>query len=126
MAISVAVAVGNAGDRLIEALQPELAATRARPGIRQPAPTWARWSPANTGSGCCRYVDTGVAEGAKLVVDGRQQRRLPGRRFLPRSVLCSTASTPAMRIYREEIFGPVLVVVRAPDLEAALALVSRP
>ena len=56
------------------------------------------------------YVDLGVEEGARLVVDGRGLR-VAGheRRLLPGSVSVRPTSSPTMRIYREEIFGPVLV-----------------
>jgi malonate-semialdehyde dehydrogenase (acetylating)/methylmalonate-semialdehyde dehydrogenase len=70
------------------------------------------------------YIATGVQEGATLVVDGRGYR-VPGHEggFFTGGTLFDHA-TPAMRIYREEIFGPVLVCVRVPDFAAALALVN--
>ncbi|MEV6394579.1 CoA-acylating methylmalonate-semialdehyde dehydrogenase [Streptomyces sp. NPDC051907] len=71
-----------------------------------------------------RYVDIGVGEGAELVVDGRGFA-LPGHEngFFAGASLFDRVS-PAMRIYREEIFGPVLSVVRAADYEEALRLPS--
>ena len=66
------------------------------------------------------YVDLGVQEGAKLLVDGRQSAK---GNFLGGCLFDHV--TPNMRIYREEIFGPVLCVVRVPSLDAALDLVSR-
>ena len=71
-----------------------------------------------------RYVDLGVAEGADLVVDGRGLA-IKGHEggFFFGGCLFDRV-TPDMRIYREEIFGPVLCVVRARDLDEALALVS--
>ena len=124
MAISVAVAVGSAGDRLIDALRKELAAIRVLPGTAE----GADMGPLVTREHLDRvlgYVATGVQEGAKLVVDGRKHS-VPGheRGFFMGPVLFD-AVTPAMRIYKEEIFGPVLVVVRVPDLDAALDLVDR-
>jgi malonate-semialdehyde dehydrogenase (acetylating)/methylmalonate-semialdehyde dehydrogenase len=69
------------------------------------------------------YVDQGVAEGAKLVVDGRGLR-VPGCEdgFFLGGCLFDDVE-PHMKIYREEIFGPVLSIVRVPDFEAALDLI---
>jgi malonate-semialdehyde dehydrogenase (acetylating)/methylmalonate-semialdehyde dehydrogenase len=123
MAISVAVAVGDAGDRLVRALKPRLAALKIGPGT---APD-VDMGPLVTGEHRDRvrgYIDTGVAEGATLVVDGRNTA-IPGAAdgfFLGASLFDHV--TPDMRIYREEIFGPVLVVVRAASFGEALQLVS--
>jgi malonate-semialdehyde dehydrogenase (acetylating) / methylmalonate-semialdehyde dehydrogenase len=70
------------------------------------------------------YVDAGVAEGAKLVVDGRGLK-LQGYEngyFLGGCLFDEVK--PNMKIYKEEIFGPVLSVVRAPDFDSALKLVD--
>jgi malonate-semialdehyde dehydrogenase (acetylating)/methylmalonate-semialdehyde dehydrogenase len=71
-----------------------------------------------------RYVEQGVAEGAELVVDGRDVR-VPGCEggFYLGGCLFDRV-TAAMRIYREEIFGPVLAVVRVETLDEAIALAS--
>ncbi len=124
MAISVAVAVADAGDRLIEALRKELAAIRVLPGTAE----GADMGPLVTREHLDRvlgYVATGVQEGAKLVVDGRKHSVAGHERGFFMGPVLFDAVTPAMRIYREEIFGPVLVVVRVPDLDAALELVER-
>ena len=70
------------------------------------------------------YVDTGVAEGAQLVVDGRGLN-IAGHEdgFFLGGCLFDRV-TPGMTIYREEIFGPVLCVVRVPDFNAAVELVN--
>jgi malonate-semialdehyde dehydrogenase (acetylating)/methylmalonate-semialdehyde dehydrogenase len=124
MAISVAVAVGDAGDRLVKALQAELAAIRVLPGTAD----GADMGPLVTREHLERvlgYVEAGVQEGARLVVDGRAHK-VPGheRGFFMGPVLFDHVSA-AMRVYREEIFGPVLVVLRVPTLDAALELVER-
>jgi malonate-semialdehyde dehydrogenase (acetylating)/methylmalonate-semialdehyde dehydrogenase len=70
-------------------------------------------------------VDSGVAEGAQLVVDGAYRTGAEGHLegfYLGGSLFDRV--TPEMRIYREEIFGPVLCVVRVPDLAAATALIN--
>ena len=123
MAISVAVAVGNAADKLIAALKPELAAIKVLPGDAQ----GADMGPLVTREHLERvlgYVDTGMKEGAKLIVDGRKLA-VPGheRGFFMGPVLFDHVEA-SMRVYREEIFGPVLVVLRVPDLDAALALIE--
>jgi malonate-semialdehyde dehydrogenase (acetylating)/methylmalonate-semialdehyde dehydrogenase len=71
------------------------------------------------------YVDQGVKEGAKLVVDGRGQK-VPGHEsgFFLGTTLFDNVK-PEMKIYQDEIFGPVLVVLRAKTLEEAIALVNR-
>jgi malonate-semialdehyde dehydrogenase (acetylating)/methylmalonate-semialdehyde dehydrogenase len=70
------------------------------------------------------YVDAGVAEGAKLVVDGRglKLQGYENGNFIGGTLFDDV--TPEMKIYKEEIFGPVLAVVRADTFDAALDLVN--
>jgi malonate-semialdehyde dehydrogenase (acetylating)/methylmalonate-semialdehyde dehydrogenase len=68
------------------------------------------------------YIDLGVEEGAKLVADGRQSPVESDGFFIGASLFDHVK--PTMRIYREEIFGPVLSVVRVPDFDSALKLVN--
>ena len=70
------------------------------------------------------YIEKGVAEGAELLLDGRTLKlpALPKGHFLGPTVFA--AVTPGMTIAREEIFGPVLGLMEAPDLEAALAIAN--
>ncbi|MGQ0385232.1 MAG: CoA-acylating methylmalonate-semialdehyde dehydrogenase [Gammaproteobacteria bacterium] len=124
MAISCAVAVGDAGDRLVAALKAELAAIKVLPGTAE----GADMGPLVTREHLERvlgYVETGIQEGAKLVVDGRGFK-VPGheRGFFMGPVLFDRV-TPSMRVWREEIFGPVLIVVRVPTLDAALEIVAQ-
>ena len=124
MAISVAVAVGDqVADELIRRLQPRVANLRVGPAS-DPA---AEMGPLVTREHLQKvssYVDLGVAEGAQLVVDGRTLR-VDGyeQGFFLGGCLFDRV-TSEMRIYREEIFGPVLVLVRTPDFESALKLVN--
>jgi malonate-semialdehyde dehydrogenase (acetylating)/methylmalonate-semialdehyde dehydrogenase len=69
------------------------------------------------------YIDLGVEEGATLVADGRSTPVQAGGFFLGATLFDRV--TPAMRIYREEIFGPVLSLVRVPTFDAALELVNQ-
>ena len=123
MAVSVAVAVGEVADALIERLAERVPKIKVADGM-DPA---AEMGPLVTRAHYEKvkgYVDTGVAEGAKLVVDGRGLK-VAGREngfFLGGCLFDGVR--PDMRIYREEIFGPVLAVVRAKDFEEALALIN--
>jgi malonate-semialdehyde dehydrogenase (acetylating)/methylmalonate-semialdehyde dehydrogenase len=69
------------------------------------------------------YIDLGVEEGADLVVDGRKTRFNSEGFFLGASLFDHVE--PSMRIYRDEIFGPVLCLVRAKDFNSALDLVNK-
>jgi malonate-semialdehyde dehydrogenase (acetylating)/methylmalonate-semialdehyde dehydrogenase len=123
MAISVAVAVGDAGDRLVAAVQQQLADLKVAPGTVDNA----EMGPLVTREHLERvrgYVDLGVQEGASLVVDGRDLKIQGVEQGYYLGPCLFDHVTPGMRIYREEIFGPVLCVVRVPDLESALELVN--
>ncbi len=124
MAISVAVAVGGVADALVERL-----AQRARSlKINAGGDESAEMGPLVTRQHLDKvtaYVAKGVEEGAKLVVDGRGIK-VPGHEqgFFLGGCLFDDVKAD-MTIYREEIFGPVLSVVRAPDFDAAVELVNR-
>ena len=123
MAVSVAVAVGNAADSLFEKLAPRVRNLKIGPYTDAEA----EMGPLVTKQAYDRvrgYVDQGVKEGAKLVVDGRGTK-LQGYEngFFLGGCLFDEVK-PEMRIYREEIFGPVLSVVRSKNYESALDLVN--
>ncbi|MBL0718649.1 CoA-acylating methylmalonate-semialdehyde dehydrogenase [Piscinibacter sp. Jin2] len=123
MAISVAVLVGDIADAVVERVAARARALKIGDGLHE----GVEMGPIVTAEARARiegYVGLGVEEGAQLVVDGRGLR-VPGREggFFTGGSLFDHV-TPAMRIYREEIFGPVLACVRVPDFEAALALVN--
>jgi malonate-semialdehyde dehydrogenase (acetylating)/methylmalonate-semialdehyde dehydrogenase len=123
MAISVAVAVGAVGDELVAALAKRVRTLKVGPGT-EPAMEMGPLVTRQHRDKVVGYVDSGVSEGARLVVDGRGLR-VDGHEdgyFLGGCLF--DAVTPAMRIYREEIFGPVLCVVRVPDFEAAVNLIN--
>jgi malonate-semialdehyde dehydrogenase (acetylating)/methylmalonate-semialdehyde dehydrogenase len=123
MAVSVAVAVGGVGDTLMDKLVPRVRSLKIGPGTDPEAemgPLVTRQHLDKVRS----YVDLGVKEGANLVVDGRGLK-LQGYEngfFIGGSVFDEVK--PEMRIYKEEIFGPVLSVVRVPDFESATRLAS--
>ncbi len=122
MAISVAVAVGDAtADALVARLRERIASLRVGPGDAPgvdmgPLVTHAHLERVRG------YVAVAAAEGADVVVDGRASV-VPERGFFLGATLLDHV-TPAMRVYREEVFGPVLAVVRVASYEAALALVN--
>jgi len=125
MAISVAVPVGEGtADALIERLVPKVRGLKVGPGTDPEA----EMGPLVTGAHrdkVAAYIDQGIAEGAELLVDGRGLR-LQGYEngFFLGGTLFDRV-TPDMRIYKEEIFGPVLSVVRADTFDTALDLVNR-
>ncbi len=124
MAISVAVPVGKrTGDALIAALRPRVESLK----VGLSTDPEVDYGPMVTGEHLAKvknYIEIGVQEGAKLVVDGRGFK-LQGYEngFYMGGCLFDNV-TPNMRIYQEEIFGPVLCVTRADDFEAALRLPS--
>jgi malonate-semialdehyde dehydrogenase (acetylating) / methylmalonate-semialdehyde dehydrogenase len=123
MAISAVVCVGNSADDLIGKLAPLVRNLKIGPGTAdsiEMGPLISKEHLQRVKS----YVDLGVSEGATLVVDGRDFKlsKHPQGNFMGGCLFDNV--TPAMRIYREEIFGPVLVILRAPDFEAALKLVN--
>ncbi|WP_018698181.1 CoA-acylating methylmalonate-semialdehyde dehydrogenase [Amorphus coralli] len=124
MAVSVAVPVGEAtADRLMETLVPKVNALKI--GLSTDAD--ADYGPLVTKAALDRvrgYVDLGVEEGAELVVDGRDFTMQGYENGFFMGGCLFDRVTPEMRIYKEEIFGPVLSVVRAKDYEEGLALAS--
>ena len=122
MAVSVAVPVGKAtADRLMEKLIPRVESLKVGSSLDSSAD----FGPLVTKQALERvksYVDTGVKEGAKLVVDGRGFTMQGYEDGYYMGGCLFDEVTPQMRIYREEIFGPVLSVVRAETYEDALRL----
>src|ERR1700728_263591 len=123
MAVSVAVAVGDAGDRLVSKLEPRVRALKIGPGT-DPDAEMGPLVTAQHRDKVKSYIDLGVKEGAKLLVDGRgfKLQGYEGGNFMGGCLFDNV--TPEMRIYKEEIFGPVLSVVRANDYEEAVRLPS--
>ncbi|CDY79102.1 Methylmalonate-semialdehyde dehydrogenase [Caballeronia glathei] len=123
MATSVAVAVGRVADKLIGRLAPRVRSLRIGGGMEPDLDMGPLVTAAHRAK-VSGYIEAGVSAGAKLVVDGRGHT-VPGREegfFLGGSLFDDVK--PDMSIYREEIFGPVLSVVRVPDLASAIALVN--
>jgi malonate-semialdehyde dehydrogenase (acetylating)/methylmalonate-semialdehyde dehydrogenase len=123
MAISVAVAVGGAADKLVDALARRTAALKIDDGMA----AGAEMGPVVTSAAkqrIERLIGEGVEQGATLVVDGRGYQ-VPGREngFFVGGTLFDHV-TRDMSIYKEEIFGPVLCVVRMPDVGSAVEMIN--
>jgi malonate-semialdehyde dehydrogenase (acetylating)/methylmalonate-semialdehyde dehydrogenase len=123
MANAIAVAVGDIGDALAERLAPRVRALAIGHGLSPGAQMGPLPTPQHRLS-VMRYIEDGEASGATLRVDGRGLS-VPGHErgfFLGATLFDHVA--PRMNIYREEIYGPVLNILRVPDLAAAIALVN--
>jgi malonate-semialdehyde dehydrogenase (acetylating)/methylmalonate-semialdehyde dehydrogenase len=127
MAISVAVLVGNVADKLIPMLEARAKTLVIKNGVELDA----EMGPIVTSAAHQRitgYIDTGVKEGAKLLVDGRTFTGAKAgagcdKGFWMGGTLFDHV-TPDMRIYKEEIFGPVLGCVRVKDFAEAVNLIN--
>ena len=120
LAGSVVVAVGEVADELVGRLTGAAAAVRTGDGA-DPQTEMGPVIRQQTRERIAGYIEQGAAEGAQLVCDGRTEA--PGSGYFLRPTIFDRVR-PEMAIAQEEIFGPVLGVVRAPDLEAALAVVN--
>lgn len=123
MAISIAVAVGDVGDRLIEQLLPRIERLKVGNGLDSSS----EMGPVVTAEHKAKieaYIDQGVAEGARLVVDGRGLKVTDHEQgFFVGATLFDQVGAQ-MSIYQQEIFGPVLGIVRVPDFASAVALIN--
>ena len=123
MAQTLVIAVGDAGDRLRPLLLERIGRLKIGPGM-EPGVDMGPIYSAEHRESIIRWIERGVAEGAELVVDGRPFRRpdYPNGFYL--GVTLFDRVTPAMAIYQEEIFGPVLGIVRAATYDEGLALIN--
>ena len=124
MAVSVAVAVGDkAGDALVDSLRPRIEQIKVGPGTDAESEMGPLVS-AQHYEKVRGYIDHGVSEGAELVMDGRGLTLQGYENGYYVGPCLFDHVTPEMKIYKEEIFGPVLSVVRAPDYDAAVKMVN--
>ena len=127
MAISIAVTVGaHTADALLDRLKERIRLLRIGDGAQNSADGEADLGPLITRAHLERvtgYIQLGEEEGAQLVVDGRNSALPQGEGFFLGATLFDHVQ-PTMRIYREEIFGPVLGIVRANNFETALQLIN--
>jgi malonate-semialdehyde dehydrogenase (acetylating)/methylmalonate-semialdehyde dehydrogenase len=122
MAVSAVVVVGD-GDPLVRAISERARALTTGPGT-DPASDMGPLVTEAHRDRVAGYLDSAVSEGAELAVDGREVK-VPGHDhgFFLGPCLVDRV-TPAMRVYRDEIFGPVLSVLRVDDLDQAIELVN--
>jgi malonate-semialdehyde dehydrogenase (acetylating)/methylmalonate-semialdehyde dehydrogenase len=124
MAISVVVAVGNdVADQLVEKMKSSFAHIQIGPGTEPgvkmgPLVTREHWNKVKS------YIELGKEEGASLIIDGSHDKPKGHENGFFMGACLFDHVKPSMRIYREEIFGPVLSVVRVPDFESAIKLVN--
>lgn len=124
MAIPLVVAIGDdTADKVVEALKVEIAKMKVGPGTDNrndmgPLVTKQHYEKVKA------YVDSGVAEGATLVVDGRKVQVVGHEDGYFLGACLFDHVKPGMKIYQEEIFGPVLGVVRAASLQEAMQLID--
>ncbi|WP_299311697.1 CoA-acylating methylmalonate-semialdehyde dehydrogenase [uncultured Halomonas sp.] len=127
MAISVAVLVGDVADEIVPRLAERARALKVKNGMALDA----EMGPIVTAQAHRRitgYIEKGVAEGAELVVDGRDFDAASAGEGCEEGFWMGGSLfdrvTPEMTIYREEIFGPVLACVRVPDIATAIRLIN--
>ncbi len=123
MAISVAVTVGNVADALITKLTEKVKGITIDQGLNEKADMGPLVTPEHYAK-VKAYVDLGVTEGATLMIDGRQYQHAGYEQGFFLAPCLFDHVKKDMRIYKEEIFGPVLSVVRAETFEEALQLVN--
>jgi malonate-semialdehyde dehydrogenase (acetylating)/methylmalonate-semialdehyde dehydrogenase len=121
MAVSVLVAVGDAGDRLVDAIKERLPKVKVGDGF-DPTSEMGPLVTREHRDKVASYLDSGREQGAKVVADGRETSPNGNGFFLGVSLLDDV--TPEMDAYKDEIFGPVLSVVRVDTYDEALRLVN--
>ncbi|MCE3287763.1 MAG: methylmalonate-semialdehyde dehydrogenase [Gaiellaceae bacterium] len=122
MAVSVVVAVGDAADPLVDAIKSRLPAVKVGDGL-DPTSEMGPLVTREHRDKVASYLESGPAQGATLVADGRETAPENGGFFLGVSLLDDV--TPEMDAYRDEIFGPVLSIVRVSTYDEALRLVNQ-
>jgi malonate-semialdehyde dehydrogenase (acetylating)/methylmalonate-semialdehyde dehydrogenase len=123
MAISAVVAVGDAGDALLERIRPRVASLKVGPG----SDADSHMGPLVTGAHrdkVASYVEAGLREGADLAIDGRDAKVEGHENGFFMGPCLFDRVTPGMSIYTDEIFGPVLVMLRARTYEEAVRLIN--
>jgi malonate-semialdehyde dehydrogenase (acetylating)/methylmalonate-semialdehyde dehydrogenase len=121
MSISVTVAVGDVGDRLVEAIAARLPKVKVGNGA-DPDSEMGPLITAEHRDRVAGYIGAGESAGARVVVDGRAAELPADGYFLGTTLLDRV--TPDMTVYTDEIFGPVLSVVRVETYDEAVALVN--
>jgi len=122
MAGSVVVTVGDAYQQLIPPLVQATTALQVGDGLREGTDV----GPVISAAACDRirgWIERGVADGARLLVDGRETAHDSGGSFVGPTILDQV--DPTMAIAREEVFGPLLTIIHVPTLDEAISVVNR-
>ncbi|GAA1622595.1 CoA-acylating methylmalonate-semialdehyde dehydrogenase [Actinoplanes couchii] len=122
MAISVVVAVGEIADPLVAAIAERLPGIRIGDGA-DPGSEMGPLISAQHRDRVASYIEAGVTAGAKVIEDGRKSGRIPEKGFFLGATLLDNV-TPEMSVYTDEIFGPVLSVVRVETYAEAVELIN--
>jgi malonate-semialdehyde dehydrogenase (acetylating)/methylmalonate-semialdehyde dehydrogenase len=123
MASSTALVVGSAAQNVLPSLADGVKSIRVGPTDREPQPDMGPLITRQHRDRVAQLIGTGAAEGAKILTDGRTLQCNSGGFFLGATVLDEVQNE--MTVAREEIFGPVLNVMRADDLESAIETINR-
>ena len=117
------VAVGNVYDKLLEAVQGEVAKIKVGYGL-EPQTTMGPVISQRAKERIERHIQTGIEEGARLLIDGRSIKveNYPAGYYLGPSVFVET--NPGMTICKEEVFGPVMSIIRTRDLDEAIDMIN--
>ena len=117
------VAVGNVYDKLLEAVQGEVAKIKVGYGL-EPQTTMGPVISQRAKERIERHIQTGIEEGARLLIDGRDIKveNYPAGYYLGPSVFVET--NPGMTICKEEVFGPVMSIIRTRDLDEAIDMIN--
>lgn len=121
MAVSVVVAVGDVADSLVDAISARISKLRVGPGSEPESEMGPLVTQAHRDK-VASYLDIAASEGASVLVDGRDQEFEEKGFFLGVSLVDQVQ--PSMQVYRDEIFGPVLSVVRTPSADEAIEIVN--
>jgi malonate-semialdehyde dehydrogenase (acetylating)/methylmalonate-semialdehyde dehydrogenase len=123
MAQALIIAVGDSADRLRPLMEERVSRLKIGPGT-EPGVDMGPIYSAEHRTSIIKWIDRGITEGAELVVDGRPFHHLANPNGFFLGVTLFDHVTPEMTIYQEEIFGPVLGIVRTTTFDEALALIN--
>jgi malonate-semialdehyde dehydrogenase (acetylating)/methylmalonate-semialdehyde dehydrogenase len=123
MAQSLVIAVGDTGDRLLPLMKERIEKLKVGPGLEQGMDMGPIYSAEHRES-IIKWIDKGESEGAKIVADGRKFRHPTNPEGFFLGCTLFDCVTPEMTVFHEEIFGPVLGMVRVKTFDEALALIN--
>jgi len=123
MAIAVAVVIDEIAETFIKSLLQKIKQIKIGNGFNETTDMGPLISQTHLNK-VTQYIELGIQEGANLILDGRQDFTLPEQGYFLGPTVFDRV-TPEMQLYQDEIFGPVLVIVRVKDLAAAINLINQ-